>query len=152
MQWRRRINDAKPLLLATLETFRRLQGKASTQRAETELLACEVIETELLACGVTASALSVQQPGAWSAWPRSSARSSSFPLPDQPRDRRLPAPIPLHRPHLHNSYPKLGISGRHQLQDLIARVGTFTQASTAFRIGQSERLGSLDRLACWDPH
>jgi DNA-binding CsgD family transcriptional regulator len=32
--------------------------------------------------------------------------------------------------HLYRSYPKLGISGRHQLHDLIAQAGTPPQAST----------------------
>ncbi|HEX4290192.1 MAG TPA: ATP-binding protein, partial [Trebonia sp.] len=39
---RRRINEAKPLLTAALETFRRLRARASAQRAEAELRACGV--------------------------------------------------------------------------------------------------------------
>jgi hypothetical protein len=39
---RRRINDAKPLLLAAHDTFQGLQAKPLTQRAEAELRACGV--------------------------------------------------------------------------------------------------------------
>jgi hypothetical protein len=39
---RRRINDAKPLLIAALDTFQLLRARSWAQRAETELRACGV--------------------------------------------------------------------------------------------------------------
>jgi len=41
-EWQRRINDAKPVLAAALETFRRLGAAPWTRRAEAELRACGV--------------------------------------------------------------------------------------------------------------
>ena len=64
----RRINDAKPVLGAALETFRRLGAAPWTRRAE----------AELRACGVTATPRR-PPPARWTGSPPSSARSPSSP-------------------------------------------------------------------------
>ncbi len=84
----RRINDAKPVLTAALETFRRLGAAPWTRRAE----------TELRACGVTAAAAPTA-PGALAEPHRTTARDRHprQPRPDQRRDRRPPVPVAPHR-------------------------------------------------------
>ena len=56
----RRINDAKPVLAAALETFRRLGAEPWTRRAEAELRACGVTAVAPAAPGALAG-LTTQQ-------------------------------------------------------------------------------------------
>jgi DNA-binding CsgD family transcriptional regulator len=122
MRRRRRINDAKPLLLAALETFWRLQAGGSARRAEAELRACGV--------SVTAPP---KNPGAMAELTPQQRQiivlAASGLTNREIADRLFLSPRTV-ASHLYRSYPKLGISGRHQLRDLIAQAGTPPQAST----------------------
>jgi DNA-binding CsgD family transcriptional regulator/tetratricopeptide (TPR) repeat protein len=119
---RRRINEAKPLLLAAHETFRRLQAKPLTQRAE----------AELRACGVSVSAPPSDPGGMAGLTPQQReiiVLAGSGLTNREIADRLFLSPRTV-ASHLYRSYPKLGISGRHQLHDLIARAGIALQART----------------------
>ncbi len=112
----RRINDAKPVLKAALETFRRLGAVPWTRRAE----------SELRACGVTAQAPPAG-PGALdglTAQQREIVILAGHGLTNgEIADRLFLSPHTV-ASHLYRSYPKLGIAGRHQLRDLIDHAGT----------------------------
>jgi DNA-binding CsgD family transcriptional regulator len=107
----RRINDAKPVLTAALETFRRLGAAPWTRRAE----------AELRACGVTMAAAATT-PGALAdltAQQREIVVLASRGLTNaEIADRLFLSPRTV-ASHLYRSYPKLGIAGRHQLRDLL---------------------------------
>lgn len=122
MRRRRRINDAKPLLFAALETFRRLQAGGSARRAE----------AELRACGVSVSA-PPRSPGAMAELTPQQRQiivlAASGLTNREIADRLFLSPRTV-ASHLYRSYPKLGISGRNQLHDLIAKAGTPQQANT----------------------
>jgi DNA-binding CsgD family transcriptional regulator len=111
----RRINDAKAILAAALETFRRLVAAPWTRRAEAELRACGV-----------ANAAAPTAPGAFgdlTAQQREIVLLASRGLTNgEIADRLFLSPRTV-ASHLYRSYPKLGIAGRHQLHDLIARPG-----------------------------
>jgi len=116
----RRINDAKPVLAAALETFRRLGAAPWTRRAE----------AELRACGVTAQA----QPTVPGALGELTAQQREIVIlagrgltNGEIADRLFLSPRTV-ASHLYRSYPKLGIAGRHQLRDLIDHAAT-AQAS-----------------------
>ena len=107
----RRINDAKPVLGAALETFRRLGAVPWISRAG----------AELRACGVTAPA----KPGAAGALDGLTAQQREIVIlagrgltNSEIADRLFLSPRTV-ASHLYRSYPKLGIAGRHQLRDLI---------------------------------
>ncbi|MGW3291424.1 LuxR C-terminal-related transcriptional regulator [Streptomyces sp. NPDC001002] len=108
---RRRINDAKPLLMTALETFRRLSATPWTRRAE----------SELRACGVTVRAPQ-NTPGALdglTAQQREIVVLAGHGLTNSEiADRLFLSPRTV-ASHLYRSYPKLGITGRHQLRDVI---------------------------------
>jgi DNA-binding CsgD family transcriptional regulator len=106
----RRINDAKPVLLAAMETFRRLGAAPWTRRAETELRACGVIVDGAPVSGVL-SALTAQQ--------REIVILASRGLSNDEIAERLFLSPHTVATHLSLSYPKLGIAGRHQLRDLL---------------------------------
>jgi DNA-binding CsgD family transcriptional regulator len=112
----RRINDAKPVLGAALEAFRRLGAAPWTRRAE----------SELRACGVTGQAPSAA-PGALdelTAQQREIVILAGHGLTNgEIADRLFLSPRTV-ASHLYRSYPKLGIAGRHQLRDLIDHAGT----------------------------
>jgi len=112
----RRINDAKPVLTAALETFRRLGAAPWTRRAE----------SELRARGVTSQAGPVA-PGALdglTAQQRDVVILAGRGLTNgEIADRLFLSPRTV-ASHLYRSYPKLGIAGRHQLRDLIDHAGT----------------------------
>ena len=112
----RRINDAKPILAAALETFRRLGAAPWTRRAE----------SELRARGVTSQAGPVA-PGALdglTAQQRDVVILAGRGLTNgEIADRLFLSPRTV-ASHLYRSYPKLGIAGRHQLRDLIDHAGT----------------------------
>jgi DNA-binding CsgD family transcriptional regulator len=111
----RRINDAKPVLAAALETFRRLGAAPWTRRAE----------AELRACGVTAAAAPTV-PGALTgltAQQREIVLLAGRGLTNSEiADRLFLSPRTV-ASHLYRSYPKRGVAGRHQLPDLIAQAG-----------------------------
>lgn len=116
----RRINDAKPLLGSALETFTRLGAAPWTRRAD----------SELRACGVTAEARPAQPNALDELTPqqREIAILASHGLTNNEiADRLFLSPRTV-ASHLHRSYPKLGIAGRHQLHGLVDPAGTW-QAS-----------------------
>ena len=106
----RRINDAKPILAAALETFRRLDAAPWTRRAEAELRACGVAAEAAPVHGAL-SGLTAQQ--------REIVILASRGLTNgEIADRLFLSPHTV-AAHLYRSYPKLGITGRHQLRDLV---------------------------------
>ena len=112
----RRINDAKPVLTEALATFRRLGAPSWAQRAE----------TELRACGVAVSGTAVDRDALEELTPqqRQIVRLASDGLTNrQIGDRLFLSPRTVSS-HLYRSYPKLGVPGRHQLRDVIARAST----------------------------
>jgi DNA-binding CsgD family transcriptional regulator len=110
----RRINDAKPVLAAALETFRRLGAAPWTRRAEAELRASGVITQAPTASGALAR-LTTQQ--------REIVVLASRGLTNSEIAERLFLSPHTVASHLYRSYPKLGIAGRHQLRDLVDRSG-----------------------------
>ena len=116
----RRINDAKPVLIAALEAFRALHARPWVQRAEAELRACGVAVPDVPITPDVLGRLTSQQ------------RQIVY-LAAQGRTNREIADRLFLSPrtvasHLYRSYPKLGISGRRQLYDLIARAGPEPEA------------------------
>ena len=112
----RRINQAKPVLAAALETFRRLGAAPWTRRTE----------AELRACGVTAQAAATV-PGALAELTPQQREivilASQGLTNGEIADRLFLSPRTV-ASHLYRSYPKLGIAGRHQLRDLVDRAGS----------------------------
>ena len=122
---RRRINDAKPVLTEALATFRRLGARSWAQRAETELRACGVAVEGASGGHDALSELTPQQ--------RQIVRLASAGLTNrQIGDRLFLSPRTVSS-HLYRSYPKLGVAGRNQLRDVIARAGTATPAGEGAR-------------------
>jgi DNA-binding CsgD family transcriptional regulator len=113
-QWlrrQRRINDAKPVFVAALETFRRLGTAPWTRRAEAELWACGVTTAAAPATPGALADLTAQQ--------REIVALASRGLTNgEIADRLFLSPRTV-ASHLYRSYPKLGIAGRHQLRDLL---------------------------------
>jgi len=106
----RRINDAKPVLAAALETFRRLGAVPWTRRAEAELRACGVTTAAVPTPPSALAGLTAQQ--------REIVLLASRGLTNaEIADRLFLSPRTV-ASHLYHSYPKLGIAGRHQLRDL----------------------------------
>ncbi|MEV5533824.1 AAA family ATPase [Streptomyces prunicolor] len=115
----RRINDAKPVLVTALETFRRLGAAPWTRRAESELRACGVTVQLPQAAPGALDALTAQQ--------REIVILAGHGLTNvEIADRLFLSPRTV-ASHLYRSYPKLGITGRRQLRDIIDRQST-TQA------------------------
>src|SRR5580658_3703475 len=113
---RRRINDAKAVLTEALGTFRQLRARSPAQRAE----------TELRACGVAVTGAAAEPDALWELTPqqRQIVRLASDGLTNrQIGDRLFLSPHTVSS-HLYRSYPKLGVAGRNQLRDLIARAST----------------------------
>jgi len=112
----RRINQAKPVLAAALETFRSLGAAPWTRRTA----------AELRACGVTAQAAPTV-PGALAELTPQQREivilASQGLTNGEIADRLFLSPRTV-ASHLYRSYPKLGIAGRHQLRDLVDRAGT----------------------------
>ncbi len=107
----RRINDAKPVLAAALETLRGLGAAPWTRRAEAELRACGVTAQAPNAAPDALAELTPQQ--------RQIVILAGRGLTNgEIADRLFLSPRTVAY-HLYNSYPKLGIAGRHQLRDLI---------------------------------
>ncbi len=130
---RRRINDAKPVLTEALSTFRRLGARAWAQRAEAELRACGV--------AVTGAPVERDALGELTPQQRQIVRLASDGLTNREiADRIFLSPRTVSS-HLYRSYPKLGVAGRHQLRDVLARAGTLTPANE----DAGSEASSLDR-------
>jgi DNA-binding CsgD family transcriptional regulator len=117
---RRRINDAKPVLTEALGTFRQLRAPSWAQRAE----------VELRACGVAVAGAPGERDALWELTPqqRQIVRLASDGLTNrQIGDRLFLSPHTVSS-HLYRSYPKLGVAGRHQLRNVIARASTLMPA------------------------
>ena len=107
----RRINDAKPVLTAALETLRRLGAAPWIRRAEAELRACGVTIAGAPTTPGALADLTAQQ--------REIVILASRGLTNSEiADRLFLSPRTV-ASHLYRSYPKLGIAGRHQLRDLL---------------------------------
>jgi len=107
----RRINEAKPLLTAALETFLQLGAALWSRRAEAELRATGVSAPATTAAAGALAALTPQQ--------REIVTLASRGLTNaEIADRLFLSPRTV-ASHLYRSYPKLGVAGRHQLRDLI---------------------------------
>jgi DNA-binding CsgD family transcriptional regulator len=115
MRRQRRINEAKPLLMAALDTFRRLRARSWAQRAETELRACGVAIPDAADPADALSELTPQQ--------RQIIHLASDGLTNREIADRLYLSPRTVGSHLYRSYPKLGVAGRHQLRDVITRAG-----------------------------
>ncbi len=112
----RRINDAKPVLEAALETFRRLGASPWTRRAEAERRACGVTAQIPPAARDALDGLTTKQ--------REVVILAGRGLTNgEIADRLFLSPRTV-ASHLYRSYPKLGIAGRHQLHDLVDPAGT----------------------------
>lgn len=107
----RRINDAKPVLGSALDTFAFLGAKPWVRRAEGELRACGVsVQVPSASPGVLAR-LTAQQREIVSLAARGLTNAEIA-------DLLFLSPRTV-TSHLYRSYPKLGISSRNQLRDLI---------------------------------
>ncbi|HSZ49003.1 MAG TPA: LuxR C-terminal-related transcriptional regulator, partial [Streptosporangiaceae bacterium] len=115
---RRRINDAKPVLTQALATFRLLRARSWAQRAEAELRACGVPVAGTPADRDALGELTPQQ--------RQIVRLASHGLTNREIGDRLFLSPRTVSSHLYRSYPKLGVAGRNQLRDVIARASTAT--------------------------
>jgi DNA-binding CsgD family transcriptional regulator len=117
---RRRINDAKPVLTQALGTFQRLGARSWAQRTE----------AELRACGVPVAGTPADRDALWELTPqqRQIVRLASDGLTNREIGDRLFLSPRTVSSHLYRSYPKLGVAGRNQLRDVIARSGTPTPA------------------------
>ena len=113
MRRQRRINEAKPLLIAALETFQRLRARSCAQRAETELRACGVSIPDASDPPDALAELTPQQ--------RQIIHLASDGLTNREIADRLYLSPRTVSSHLYRSYPKLGVAGRHQLRDVITR-------------------------------
>jgi DNA-binding CsgD family transcriptional regulator len=113
---RRRINDAKPVLTQALGTFRRLRARSWAQRTE----------AELRACGVAVADAPAERDALWelTAQQRQIVRLAGDGLTNREIGDRLFLSPRTVSSHLYRSYPKLGVAGRHQLRDVIARAST----------------------------
>jgi DNA-binding CsgD family transcriptional regulator len=107
----RRINDARPVLSAALDTFRRLGAMPWSRRAEAELRATGVTVADAPAGTGALDELTAQQREIVVLASRGLSNSEIA-------DRLFLSPRTVES-HLYRSYPKLGIAGRHQLRDLI---------------------------------
>jgi DNA-binding CsgD family transcriptional regulator len=128
MRRQRRINEAKPLLMAALDTFRRLRARSWAQRAETELRACGVAIPDAADPADALSELTPQQ--------RQIIHLASDGLTNREIADRLYLSPRTVGSHLYRSYPKLGVAGRHQLRDVITRAGARPAADPALGGGR----------------
>ena len=117
---RRRINDAKPVLTQALATFRQLRARSWAQRTEAELRACGVAVAGAPGEPDALGELTPQQ--------RQIVRLASDGLTNREIGDRLFLSPRTVSSHLYRSYPKLGVAGRNQLRDVIARASTPTPA------------------------
>ena len=143
---RRRINDAKPVLMEALDTFRQLGARSWAQRTEAELRACGVAVTGPPADRDALRELTPQQ--------RQIVRLASDGLTNREIGDRLFLSPRTVSSHLYRSFPKLGVADRHQLRDVITRTSTPSDSTRRIRSGSAER-GSRalmsTRTACTNP-
>ena len=105
---RRRINESKVLLIDSLDSFRRLGAAPWAERAQSELRACG----ESLSVNPNALAeLTSQQ--------REIVAFAAQGLTNREIAQRMFISARTVSSHLYRSFPKLGISARHQLRDLV---------------------------------
>jgi DNA-binding CsgD family transcriptional regulator len=110
MRRARRINDAKPLLLAALDTFRRLRARAWAHRAEIEVRACGLSVPGLPAPDGL-SELTPQQ--------RQIVLLAARGMTNREIGDRLFLSPRTVSSHLYRCFPKLGVADRHQLRDVV---------------------------------
>jgi DNA-binding CsgD family transcriptional regulator len=96
-----------------LGTFRRLSARSWAQRTEAELRACGVAVAGAPAEHNALAELTPQQ--------RQIVRLASDGLTNREIGERLFLSPRTVSSHLYRSYPKLGVAGRNQLRDVIAR-------------------------------
>jgi DNA-binding NarL/FixJ family response regulator len=111
----RRINDAKIVLEAALEAFRRLRAAPWANRAETELRACGVTALPSQTAGNGLDGLTPQQ--------RQVAVLAAGGLTNAEIGDRLFVSPRTVAYHLYRMFPQLGITDRHQLRDLVGQPG-----------------------------
>ena len=117
----RRISDARPFLTAAVETFQGLKARSWARRAEAELRACGIGIPDMPSAPRALADLTPQQ--------REIVRLAGSGLTTREiADRMFLSPRTVSS-HLYRSYPKLGVSGRHQLGTVIATAPSLT-AST----------------------
>ena len=104
------------MLTEALDAFRRLGARSSAQRAEAELRACGVAVTQAPGGPDALQELTAQQ--------RQIVRLASEGLSDREIADRLFLSARTVSSHLYRSFPKLGVTDRHQLRDVIARAST----------------------------
>jgi DNA-binding CsgD family transcriptional regulator len=115
------------VLTEALGTFRRLRARSWAQRAE----------AELRACGVAAAGAPGEPDALWELTPqqRQIVRLAGDGLTNREIGDRLFLSPRTVSSHLYRSYPKLGVAGRHQLRDVVARASTLTPARESARRG-----------------
>jgi DNA-binding CsgD family transcriptional regulator len=113
---RRRINEAKPVLTAALESFERLGARSWARRAQAELRASGVTVDGTAGDRDALQELTPQQ--------RRIVRLASQGLTDREIGDQLFLSPRTVGSHLYRSYPKLGVTSRHQLRDVVARAGS----------------------------
>ncbi|HEY0935155.1 MAG TPA: LuxR family transcriptional regulator, partial [Trebonia sp.] len=111
----RRINDAKPVLAAALEVFRRLGADPWTRRTQAELRACGVTAVTATGPQSTLDGLTAQQ--------REIVILAGRGLTNNEIADRLFLSARTVASHLHRAYGKLGLAGRHQLRNLLDQAG-----------------------------
>ena len=108
----RRISEARPVLRAALEVFRALQARPWERHAEMELRACGIAVRGGLASASGLDGLTPQQ--------RQVVRLAAEGLTNRQIAQRLYLSPRTVASHLHRSFPRLGVAGRHQLHGLLA--------------------------------
>ncbi|GAB2789236.1 LuxR family transcriptional regulator [Amycolatopsis magusensis] len=108
---RRRISDARPKLLAALETFRRLGAHPWITRTEGELRAAGVEATPASDVTTTLASLTPQQ--------QQIIQLAARGLSNREIGERLFLSPRTVGSHLYRSFPKLGVTARSQLRDLV---------------------------------
>jgi len=111
-QWlrrKRRISESKLILLEAIDSLRRLGAEPWVRRAETELRACGFV-TETAPDGLTM--LTSRE--------REIVNLASSGLTNREIGQRLFLSARTVSSHLYRTYPKLGITSRFQLRDLLA--------------------------------
>jgi DNA-binding CsgD family transcriptional regulator/tetratricopeptide (TPR) repeat protein len=108
----RRISDARPFLAAAVETFQVLGARSWARRAEAELRACGIGIPDMPSAPEALAGLTPQQ--------QEIVRLAGSGLTNREiADRLFLSPRTVSS-HLYRSYPKLGVSGRHQLHTVVA--------------------------------